>query len=157
MAGNEEAEPVAGAEGAGGPRGTRGARERRQLAVRHDLAPRDRPQLARAPLEERRLVLEVELDVVERVDAAREVPAQPRDELPGAARSGAWHRFSAGERQLVPDDAVAVEPELAHAPVLDLVRNQRHAHARNPRIRCMSVHGSFRVPQPYNEPVRSYA
>ena len=55
------------------------AGERGELAVRHDLAARDRAQRLRAAREERRLVLEVERDVLERRPARRR-------STPGAAR-----------------------------------------------------------------------
>ena len=69
------------AEAAGRARGPGRAGERGELAVGDDLAPRHLAQRARAPLEERRLVLEVERNVGERDRAPREVPSQPPNEF----------------------------------------------------------------------------
>src|SRR5262249_54647229 len=106
VTGDEEAEPVAGAEGAGRPGGSGRPGERGQLAVRDDLAARDLPQRGRTAAEERRLVLEVDLDVSERDGLAGEVGAQQGHELVLAKRAV---RLPPRERQLVPDDPTVVE------------------------------------------------
>ena len=79
MAGDEEAEAIARAEAAGGAGRPGRAGERGKLAVRHDLARRNRAKLFRAPREERCVVLEVDGHSLERVAIAFEVAAQPRD------------------------------------------------------------------------------
>src|SRR4051794_17680257 len=117
MTRDEEPEPVARAERPGGARGAGRLRERGELAVGHDLAARNRPQGVRAPLEKRRLVLEVDLDVVEADLVAREVRAEPLDELQVTV---CYLHSLRREGEVVPDHAGALEPELPHAPVLDV-------------------------------------
>jgi hypothetical protein len=131
MARHEEAEPVACTERPRRSCRTRRPGECRQLAVGHDLAARDRPQLLGTALEKRRLVFEVEIDVVERVRPAAEIRPKPLDELTAGSPIRAR---GAREREIVLNDASALEPELPHAPALDLVGDLRHDHAHNPRI-----------------------
>ena len=76
----EEPEPVARAEAACRARGAGGAGERGELAVGDDLAARDLPQ--GAGHQERRLVLQVDGDVVEADLLALEYARQALDELP---------------------------------------------------------------------------
>src|SRR2546423_4296979 len=129
MARNEQAEAVGWAERARGSRGTGSAGQRGELPVGDDLAARDLPQGAGAAVEERRLVFEVELDLVERGVLAREVSLEQLDE-PVRPRG----RRLARPGQLVPDDPPClVEPELPHAPAIGLVGQMRHRHDAHPR------------------------
>ena len=80
MARDEDAEAVLRAERAGGACGAGASGERRELAVRDDVAARDVAERARERLSVRRQVFEVELDVGEVFGRAGEVGAEPGDE-----------------------------------------------------------------------------
>jgi 1-pyrroline-5-carboxylate dehydrogenase len=76
--------------------------------------------------------------------------------MPGPVGSGSVR--GPGDRQLVPDDAVAVEPELAHPEARRRVAKRLYSHLRGEStIAFVSAHGIFRAPPPVNEPVREYA
>ena len=82
--GDDEREPIDGAEAAGGARGAGTSGERRETAVRHDLAPSHRPRSVEQLALERAQPLVVDGDVVV-VDrrprqVRREPPAQIRHE-----------------------------------------------------------------------------
>jgi 1-pyrroline-5-carboxylate dehydrogenase len=60
-------------------------------------------------------------------------------------------------REVVPDEACPVQPELAFAPPVGDVSDSRHGHLGQAYNRDVSSPGLFRPPVPRNEPVRSYA
>ena len=152
MAGHDEREPVPCAEGAGGALCVRASRERGELAVGDGLAGRHVPQRSgERPLKGGRAV-EVELDVEEVIRAAPEISGDPRRERMTRAVTA-----RPGARQLVQQEALAVEPHLPHAPAVDLVPHVSGRHCRNRRINTVSAPGIFRPPKPANEPVKDYA
>ena len=104
-------EPVPGAERAGGTGRARTAGERGELAVGHDLAARHGAQRARAVAVE--AVVELELDVGEVVGLAGEERGEAARQR--VSRPGCLARRR-GPRQLRPDDAVVLQPQLADAP-----------------------------------------
>ena len=55
------------------------------------------------------------------------------------------------------DDPAVADPQLPHAPAVDLVGMARHAHRHRLYNRAVSAPGLFRPPAPVNEPVKSYA
>src|SRR5204863_1498578 len=110
-----------------------------KFAVGDHLAPRQVAQDANAGSSERRELVEVELDVRERVVLPGEERLQPRDQSrrefvtrrcaapryrsvrgarlpPGGPAPGSVERVRA--RQLVPEDASTLEPHLPHAPAI---------------------------------------
>src|SRR3954447_10538637 len=125
MARHEETEAVARTERAGRARSTGRACERRELAVGDDLSARYAAERLRATPEERRLVLEVDLDVVQCVGRSAEIGPQALQELELTILD---RRPGPGGRKLMPDHASALEPELPHPPALDLVCHVRHGH-----------------------------
>ncbi len=66
-----------------------------------------------------------------------------------------------GSRQLVAEHAAVGDLQLPHSPSVDRIADHfdRRVAARLnvPRIAFVTSHGIFRVPEPYNEPVRGYA
>jgi hypothetical protein len=94
-----------------------------KLAVRDDLPVRDPPQrFGNRALERGRLV-EIDLDVEEVVLLACEEPGKARRE-----RMSLDSRDDPGSRQLVPEEKLPLEHDLAHAPALRCVGQlPRHA------------------------------
>ena len=124
MAGDEGPEPVPGAERAGCTRSAGAASERGELAVGDHLAARKPPQHPRAVAVE--AVVQVELDIGEVVRLAREEGRQPsrQDMSRGLTLGHACNRPG----QLGPEDAGAVEPDLADPEGRRLVLHQRRLH-----------------------------
>src|SRR5581483_11788389 len=128
VARDEEPEPVASAEAAGRARCARRSGKHGELAVADDLSRRDGAQRAGAPAVELRLVLEVDRNRVERRRVAVEVAADRGDHRRREAVSRRSVRGGARLRELVPDDAFPVEPQLPRPPPVDLVGDPpRHA------------------------------
>ena len=159
VARHEEAEPVAGAEAAGGARGAGRAGERGELAVRHDLAARDSrsacAQRSRNGVSCSRSTRDV---VRRRPRSPAKYALEPLDARCAELGLHRWLAQCDGCGSSCQTTHAVVEPELADAPAVDLVRDLRHAPRRlNPRIAAMSPTGSSVPPSRYNEPVRSYA
>jgi hypothetical protein len=87
------------------------ARERRQLSVRDGFAVGDGAKSGDDGALKRARAVQIELDVAEVVPLAAKVGDEPVAERRRIARPAG----SAGRRQLVSDEDVAVEPELADA------------------------------------------
>lgn len=112
VAGNDERNAVLGAEGPRRPLGAGTPRQRSELAVRDDLTATDRAKRADQVAVERRVFLEVDLDVVQVDGLAPEEGLETLDDRMIGRSSG----LVTGTRKLVPDDHVAVEPHLADTP-----------------------------------------
>jgi len=112
VAGDDERVPVRGAERPCGTCRAGPTRERRELAVRDDVAARHRAQRLCEVALERRRPPEVDLDIREVVGVACEERVEARDELVVAicrARDGT-------EAKLIPGDHPVRAPQLAGAP-----------------------------------------
>ena len=152
MAGDDERKAILRAHGASGARRTRTSGERRELAVRDDLASRDRTESVDDRPLERCRPFEVELDVAEVHERAGEERAKPLDQRIGSAL-----RSVVSETELVLHENPVRTPDLAHAPSGHGVARLDDGHRDHSRIAAMSAHGFFIPPHHDNEPILSYA